>query len=202
MDFKEIWKKCEKPPKEAVTPITGGRLKGKSDIKPIWRIDIMTQMFGVCGEGWKYEITDKWREDVANGEVLCFISINLFFKNNDVWSEPVPGIGGAHLIAKEKSGLYCDNDAYKKALTDALSVAMKGIGVGASVYYGGKIPSENKYNGSGSHESTTDKGIKMFSELIKNEFDKDQLLEVFIPMGIQDRRKFYEQIKKRINEVK
>lgn len=40
------------------------------------------------------------------------------------------------LITAEKEGLHTNDEAYKMALTDALSVAMKAIGVGADVYLG------------------------------------------------------------------
>ena len=39
-------------PPEAIKPITAGRLKGKSDINPMWRIKVLTEQFGPCGEGW------------------------------------------------------------------------------------------------------------------------------------------------------
>ena len=39
------------------------------------------------------------------------------------------------LVAKEKNGLYTSDDGFKMALTDAISVACKSLGVGADVYY-------------------------------------------------------------------
>ena len=41
------------------------------------------------------------------------------------------------LVASEKGGLYVDDECYKKALTDAISVACKSPGVGADVYWDG-----------------------------------------------------------------
>ena len=40
------------------------------------------------------------------------------------------------LIAKEKAGLYTSDEAYKMAVTDALSVALKALGVAADIYLG------------------------------------------------------------------
>lgn len=48
---------------------------------------------------------------------------------------PIPGVGGSMLIALESTGLRTDDDAYKKAYTDAQSVACKALGIGASVYW-------------------------------------------------------------------
>ena len=51
------------------------------------------------------------------------------------WSDAIPGTGGSSLVAMERSGAYVSDEAYKMALTDALSVAMKSLGVAADVYY-------------------------------------------------------------------
>ena len=51
------------------------------------------------------------------------------------WSAPIPGVGGSMLIATEKDGKRTDDEAYKKAYTDAQSVACKALGIGADVYW-------------------------------------------------------------------
>ena len=38
-------------------------------------------------------------------------------------------------VAKEKSGLYTSDECYKMALTDAISVACKALGMGADIYW-------------------------------------------------------------------
>jgi hypothetical protein len=38
-------------------------------------------------------------------------------------------------VASEKSGLYTSDECFKMALTDALSVACKALGIGADVYW-------------------------------------------------------------------
>ena len=138
----EHWDRLKTPPKTALKTIMGGRLKGKSDINPQWRYQAMTEEFGPCGIGWKFEITERWTENGSGGELMCFVSINLFVFLNDKWSEAIPGTGGSMLVTKEKSGLYASDEGYKMALTDALSVAMKMIGVAADIYLG---LSDSKY---------------------------------------------------------
>ena len=44
-------------PAAALREIQAGRLRGKSDISPMWRIQKMTEVFGACGIGWKYELS-------------------------------------------------------------------------------------------------------------------------------------------------
>ncbi|MBR5094116.1 MAG: hypothetical protein IK095_03390 [Oscillospiraceae bacterium] len=123
-------------PKYAKKPIRDGRLKGKTDISTMWRIQVLTEVFGPCGFGWKYEIVDQRLEPGADGVVKAFVDINLYVKWGDRWSEPIPGIGGNDFVAKESKGHYTSDECFKKALSDAISVAAKALGVGASVYMG------------------------------------------------------------------
>lgn len=134
MENLEFYNKLRQVPAEAIKTINAGRLKGMSDINPMWRIKAMTEAFGMCGFGWKYEVTKQWQE--AFGQVVkTFCNINLYVKVDGEWSEPIPGTGGSSFVSIEKTGVYVSDEANKMALTDALSVAMKALGVAADVYY-------------------------------------------------------------------
>jgi len=135
-DNLKLWDAVRSPPKEALKEIKGGRLKGMTDISPQWRYKVMTEQFGACGVGWKYEIVRVWNEPGSSDQVFAFAEVKLYIRDSDTWSEPVPGIGGSMLVAAEKSGLHASDEAYKMAVTDALSVALKMIGVGADIYMG------------------------------------------------------------------
>ena len=141
MENLEIYNKYETPPEWAMKPITGGRMSGKTDISPMWRIKCLTEQFGVVGFGWRYDIVNQWTVQTGD-ELLAFVHINLYVKLGGVWSLPIVGIGGSMMIVKEKNGLYNDDEAFKKSLTDALSVACKALGIGATVYSGSKYPTE------------------------------------------------------------
>lgn len=135
MDNMELYNKLRTPPKEALREIAAGRLKGKTDINPMWRIKALTETFGPCGVGWKYIIRDKHLEQTEVGETAAFVDIDLFYKWEGEWSEAIPGTGGNMFVANEKNGPYVDDECYKKALTDAISVAAKALGVGGDVYW-------------------------------------------------------------------
>lgn len=139
----EIWDAVKQPPTTALKTIQGGRLKGMTDINPQWRYQVMTEQLGVCGVGWKYEISDLWTMPVNEEQVMVFAKILLYIYVDGVWSEPIPGVGGSMLIAMESGGLHASNEGYKMAITDALSVAMKMLGVGANIYAG---LSDSKYS--------------------------------------------------------
>lgn len=133
----DLWNSVSRPPKEALKQISGGRLNGKSDINPQWRMKAITEQFGPCGQGWKYTIDRLWTEEGDAGERMAFALVSVFVnRHSQEWSEPVPGIGGSMMIAKERNGLYNSDEAYKMAVTDALSVAFKALGVAAEIYMG------------------------------------------------------------------
>lgn len=145
----KIYEQLATPPADALKQIQGGRLKGMTDINPQWRYEAMTSVFGICGIGWKYEVVNREFVPGANSEVSVFVDINLFVKIDEKWSEAIPGGGGSMYVAKERNGMFTSDEAVKMATTDALSTAMKMLGVAADIYRGrdGKktIQSQSKY---------------------------------------------------------
>nr|DAH26590.1 MAG TPA: DNA repair protein RAD52-like annealing protein [Caudoviricetes sp.] len=135
MENLEIYERARQVPPSAQKEIQAGRLKGKTDINPMWRIKALTEQFGPCGIGWKYTITDKRLENGANNEVSAFVDIDLYIKVDGEWSDAIPGTGGSAFVASERNGLYTSDECFKMALTDAISVACKALGFGADVYW-------------------------------------------------------------------
>lgn len=134
MDNLDYYNKLKVVPQQALRQIQSGRLRGKHDINPMWRIKAMTEQFGVCGIGWKYVITKQWTETFGS-EVKAYCNIDLFIKVNGEWSDAIQGTGGSSEVSMESKGAYVSDECYKMALTDALSVAMKALGVAADVYF-------------------------------------------------------------------
>lgn len=116
-----------------------GRLKGMTDISPMWRIQKLTELFGPAGIGWYTDIIRQCVEEGPHGDKLAFMDINLYVRENGEgeWSKPIFGTGGSALIAKESSGLRADDEAWKKTYTDALGSACKALGIGADIYWKG-----------------------------------------------------------------
>lgn len=135
MDNMTIYDATKKCPENALKPIAAGRLKGKSDINPMWRIKTLTEQFGACGIGWYYDIDRQWVVPGANGEAAAFCDISLYIKVDGEWSKPIHGTGGSMFIASEHNGLYTSDECFKMALTDAISVACKALGFAADVYW-------------------------------------------------------------------
>lgn len=186
-----LYNQVREVPKEAQKPITGGRLKGMTDINPMWRIKTLTEQFGPAGIGWYTEIIDQWLEEGANNEVVAFMKIHLYIKETQVWSKPIVGIGGSSFIAKEKNGLYTSDEAFKMAYTDALSVACKALGIGADVYFNSDT---SKYNKVDDAQPTTQQENKSESTVDKLASEK-QLNYIY---SLVKKKNYEEGIKKYI----
>lgn len=109
--------------------------KGKTltDINPTWRIETLTQLFGPCGKGWFLSDVKFWSEQL-DGKVMTFCNLNLNIidpHTHEKWN-PIFGHGGNSM---SKQG----DEAYKCAMTDAISVACKQLGFAADIYYGHEV---------------------------------------------------------------
>ena len=224
MENLEIYEKIKEVPKEARKKITGGRLSGMTDIKPMWRIEKLTEIFGPVGLGWYAPVIKREIIEGANNEKIAVVDINLFVNyktpyklDDDLWSEPIYGTGGSSFIAKEKNGLYTSDECFKMAYTDALSVACKMLGMGADVYWGDskydtskKIETEEdarnlqitfgkKYNGKTIGEIYEAEDIKYLEWLFDKSNDENIKKAVSILTGLVE--KTPEESKKEINAL-
>lgn len=134
----ELYNKVKTPPDGTTKPIEGGNLAGYTNINPQWRIQALTETYGLCGFGWKFDVTNKETYNCPDGKILLYLEVALYVRMEEggPWSEPIYGWGGDMIIEKNKNGLVANDEAYKMALTDALGNAAKCLGVGADVYAG------------------------------------------------------------------
>lgn len=212
MNNKQIWEGVSKPPVDALKQIQAGRLKGMSDINPQWRLEIMTETFGPVGIGWGYTIDKLWNEPGANGEILAFAEVSVWYKHNDVKSEPVQGTGGSKHVANEKNGLYSSDEGYKMAVTDALSVAFKALGVGAEIYRGRWDGSkykdakeiadrDGKPESGGGDDGNKGSGTDKTLSSIQSAKDVKVLKDIFDKLSAEEKKKYNNDIKMRRLEL-
>lgn len=127
-------------PQEAQKAFNNGSFSG-TDIKPQWRIEKLTEVFGMCGFGWYVEVVNRHMQEASDGTVCTFVSINLYVKVGGEWSKPIYGEGGNTFVksikAKDNKPAYLSvtDEAYKMAYTDAISNAAKMIGLGADIWF-------------------------------------------------------------------
>lgn len=142
MENLKIYNQCREVPQTAKKQILEGKLKGKTDINPMWRIQKLTEMFGPCGFGWFITDVERWleksevtyRDNTTNTEITAYVQLALVVKVDDKWSEKIIGIGGSKLVGKGQ-GDQANDECFKMAYTDAISVACKMLGMGADVYW-------------------------------------------------------------------
>lgn len=129
MDNLKFYNAGRAVPEEAQKSFNNGKFSG-TDINPMWRIKKLTELFGPAGLGWYYEVTSERAEE--HGDVtIAIVDLNLYVKYDGEWSKPIYGTGGNVLLRKGSTS----DEGYKMALTDALSVACKALGIGADIYF-------------------------------------------------------------------
>lgn len=139
MENLELYNAWRAVPKDAQKTITGGNLNGKTDINPMWRIKVLTERFGPVGFGWYTKIIkffDDTQEIGGNIERVAWVHLELYVNVGGKWSAPIEGIGGSKYAGKGR-GSELNDEAFKMAETDAISVACKKLGIGADIYWAG-----------------------------------------------------------------
>ena len=129
-----IYEEGRNVPPEAKKAFNNGKFSG-TDINPMWRIKKLTELFGPAGVGWYYEVISERSERLNDDTVIAVVDLNLYIKQDGEWSKPIYGTGGNQLVSKTSRGISTSDEGYKMALTDALSVACKALGIGADVYF-------------------------------------------------------------------
>lgn len=122
-------------------------------IRPMWANMRMTQQFGPAGIGWG-QTEPKFETITTSEEILVYCTVGLWYLEGEEKRGPVFGVGGDKVLTqifdKDKQGNrikdeatgrfktypQTDDEAFKKAYTDALGNAMKFVGVGADVHMG------------------------------------------------------------------
>lgn len=132
-----FYAKVQDTPQEARKEISAGRLKGYTDINPMFRIKKLTEVFGPAGFGWWTQNEKFTFEECKTGETAVFCTLELVVVDPETKeaSHPITGIGGNKFVANEKNGQYCNDEAMKMAYTDALSIACKALGFSHDIYF-------------------------------------------------------------------
>lgn len=144
METMKIYEALRNVPKEAQKSFNNGRFSG-TDINPMWRIKKLTEVFGACGFGWYYDIASREIITSPDGTMCAFVAVKLYVKQGDEWSKPIYGEGGNTFATKTKTGyVQTSDEAYKMALTDAVSNAAKQLGLGADIWFANDVAKYTK----------------------------------------------------------
>ena len=104
-----------------------------TSIKAAYVIERLNEVFGLCGTGWKYEVSkfDNALDDTTGSVAEVGVKVKLWYKmENGEWSEPITHVGGKRVV----KGNY--TDARKSAITDGLTKIASMLGVGHKAFKG------------------------------------------------------------------
>lgn len=101
-------------------------------LKPMWVWQRLTEEFGPCGTGWGFG--EPTFQVVPTGtEILVYCTVSAWHGKPE---NVLFGVGGDKVLTVNKNGPSTDDEAFKKAFTDALMNAFKFIGVAADIHMG------------------------------------------------------------------
>lgn len=146
----QIWNELEKTDPEYTKQFTrAGGFKGTA-INAMYAVKKMTEKFGPMGKGWGVESIDKEFVPGANGEVLIFVQVAIWWGETTADGKRFkhvvgPQWGGDKVISFRKSDglLSNDDEALKKATTDGMLKCMSMLGVGSDLHLG--LYDDSKY---------------------------------------------------------
>ena len=131
-DKKALWDKLSKTdPAHTKGFSRAGGFKGTA-IKPQWVVMRLTEEFGPCGLGWGIN-RPEFQVVPVGAEVMVYCTVSCWHGtlDNILW-----GVGGDKVSTSRQSGTFNDDEAFKKAFTDAIMNAFKFLGVAADVHMG------------------------------------------------------------------
>jgi hypothetical protein len=103
-------------------------------IRPIWNERLLTEHFGPNGIGWGSD-KPEFTLVPAGDELLVYCTLSCWYRDGEA-TATVWGIGGDKVRAIFRNGPVNDDEAFKKAFTDALGNAFKHVGLNADVHMG------------------------------------------------------------------
>ena len=100
-------------------------------IDPQWQIMRMTEMFGPVGKGWNYTVNYTYTNDLVFAEVS--VATSKTENDNLFWNYFGPVCSVQKLFRKTGA---LDDEAPKKAMTDALTKAFSHLGLCSDIFMG------------------------------------------------------------------
>lgn len=138
-DNLKLWQSVEKTdPKYTKAFTKGGGFSGTA-INATYLIRKATELWGPIGGNWGPEVVDEKYVPGAEGTIIHVLRINLRYPPNG----SVPSFGQTTFVGTNKNGLFTDEEAPKKSLTDATTKALSMLGFSADVFLG--LYDDNKY---------------------------------------------------------
>lgn len=131
-----IWDQVKNTNPKYTKPFTKFGGKELTTIDPMYQIQVMTGMFGPVGIGWTYHVNYHYTEQNVFAEVV----VRYKSEGRLDWNSYGP-VSSVQALYKKNGSL--DDEAPKKAMTDAMTKAFSHLGISADVFLG--LFDNNKY---------------------------------------------------------
>ncbi len=143
-DKMKIWDALKSTDPKFTKLVTFGRKF--TSINSQWQLQRMTEQFGPIGQGWGYDVRHGV-ERISDDYVLAIADVTIWWLGDPDKSlgqmpmgrprhEYGPVRGMSPIVERGKNGLHMDDDAGKKAMTDALTKGLSHLGLSADVFLG------------------------------------------------------------------
>ncbi len=123
---KNIWDKLKQTDPRFTKRVNKG-FGEITTIDPMYQIMKMTEVFGPVGKGWAYDVNYHYTDQVV------FAEVKVTWQEEDTWYRYGP-ICSVQKLYRKTGAL--DDEAPKKAFTDALTKAFSHLGLSADVFLG------------------------------------------------------------------
>ena len=134
----KVWNAVEKTdPKYTKAFSKAGGFSGTA-INATYLIRKATELWGPIGGAWGPEVEDERYVEGAEGTIVHVLRIKL--RHPTGW---LHSYGQTTFVGKNKHGMFTDEEAPKKSLTDAISKGLSMLGFSADVFLG--LYDNNKY---------------------------------------------------------
>lgn len=139
-----IWDQVYETDRRYTQAYNAGRFQGTA-IKPMYLYRKATETFGPAGKGWGFQEIQSHRMKADGSDEVCWYSYVLF------WWVDAEGVkheiyqyGGAKMYSINARGQgFLDDEAPKKAITDAVTKCLSYLGFGGDIHMGDK--GDSKY---------------------------------------------------------
>ena len=99
-----------------------------TSIDPQWQIMKMTEQFGAVGDGWGYDVS------YTHTDQLIFAEVTVWTKSKEKTHNAFGPVCSVQKLYRKTGAL--DDEAPKKAMTDALTKAFSHLGLCSDVFMG------------------------------------------------------------------
>jgi hypothetical protein len=132
----ELWDRLfPTDPSQTKTFRRAGDFSGTA-IKPMWMVMRATEEFGPIGKGWGWQEIEHKIYTMTNEQAVWFSKVVVWYRQGEQTFQVGPQWGATELVARrgEAKTLFMDEEAAKKAVTDAVTKCLSYLGLAGDVH--------------------------------------------------------------------